>query len=157
MACSTACSKYDNLSKSTMAEVETTLAGTDTSNLKASFRRAHSFSIPPPAVYRNHQPGAYSHLIFGPPLVEPETSQDNVSRVMRMCIEEVERRGLNTKNIHLVSWLEIEACVRIHVQCHSGILRPSTTQAPKYYRLVKDTPMMNQLADANLHLAVTEV
>ena len=102
-ACSTARAKHDNLSRSTLAKVETTLAGADTSNLKASFRRALSCSIPPPALYRNHHPGACSDLMFGVPLVELETSQDNVSRVMRMCIEEVEKRGLNTKKIHSVS------------------------------------------------------
>ena len=102
-ACSRARAKHDKLSKSTMAKVETTLAGTDTSNLKGSFRRALSISIPPLAVYRNHHPDAYSDLIFGVPLVELETNQDNVSRVIKMCIEEIEKKGINTMNIHLVS------------------------------------------------------
>src|ERR1700677_5188203 len=50
MARSTASAKYDNLAISTRVEVEKVLAGRDTSesDLRASFRRAFSFSIPPP-------------------------------------------------------------------------------------------------------------
>jgi hypothetical protein len=86
------------------------LAGRDTSDLKASFRQALSFSIPPLTLYRNSRPGAYSKLIFGAPLVEVTTDKDNVPKVIRMCIEEVEKRGLDTKGIYTVSRL-IEACV----------------------------------------------
>ncbi len=102
--------KYDNLAMNTRTEVEKALAGTDTSGLRASFRRALSFSIPPLTLYRNYRPGAYSDLIFGVPLgvppVELETNEnklDNVPKVMRMCIEEVEKRGLDTKKIYSVS------------------------------------------------------
>ncbi|KAI9431836.1 Rho GTPase activation protein [Lactarius psammicola] len=86
-----------------MDEVESALAGTDTSGLRGSFRRTLSFSIPPLTLYRNYHPGAYSdsHLIFGVPLVDLETDEDNVSKVMKMCIEEVEKRGLNTHNIYV--------------------------------------------------------
>ncbi|KAH9010251.1 Rho GTPase activation protein, partial [Lactarius hengduanensis] len=75
----------------------------DTSDLRASFCRAFAFSIPPPTLYRNNRPGAYSDLIFGIPLVDLTTNEDNVPKVMRMCIEEVEKRGLNTKGIYWVS------------------------------------------------------
>ena len=103
-ACSTACGRYHHLEKSTKAKVEKAVARTDTSDLRASFRLALSFSIPPLTHYRNYnRPGPYSHLIFGVPLVDVETNQDNVPKVMRMCIEEVEKRGLNTENIYLVS------------------------------------------------------
>ena len=88
---------------STRTEVEKALVGTDMSDLRASFRRALSFSIPPPTLYRNNRPGAHSDLIFGVPLVDVETNEDNVPKVMRMCIEEVEKRGLDTKGIYLVS------------------------------------------------------
>ncbi len=84
-------------------KVEKTLAGTDTSGLRASFRRALSFSIPPSTLYRNNHPGAYSDLIFGVPLVDVETNQENVPKVMGMCIEEVEKRCLNAKKIYSVS------------------------------------------------------
>ena len=87
---------------STKAEVERALAGTDTSDLKASFRRALSFSIPPPTLYCNYRPGAFSQLIFGLPLVDAETNEDNVPKVMGICIEEVEKRGLDTNKIYSV-------------------------------------------------------
>ena len=88
---------------STRAEVETSLAGRDTSDLRASFRRTLSDSIPPPALYRNHRLGAGTRLIFGVPLVELETDPDNVPKVMRMCMEEVEKRDLNSRGIYSVS------------------------------------------------------
>jgi hypothetical protein len=103
MACSTACAKHDNLARNTKAEAEKALAGTDMSDLRASFRRALSFSLPPLTLYRNHRPGAYSDLIFGVPLVGVETDEDNVPKVMKLCIQEVEKRGLNTKKIYSVS------------------------------------------------------
>jgi hypothetical protein len=102
-ACSTICVKYDKLATRTRSEVEKALAGRDTSDLRASFRQALSFAIPPPALYRNYRPGAYSRFIFGVPLGDLETDQDRVPKLMRMCMDEVELRGLNTKNIYSVS------------------------------------------------------
>ncbi|KAI9456988.1 hypothetical protein BJY52DRAFT_1187604 [Lactarius psammicola] len=96
----TACTEYDNLATSTRAEVKKALAGADTPDLTASCRHSLSFSIPPPIVVRSYRPG-YSNLIFGIPLVDVETDEDNVPKVMRMCIEEVEKRGLN--GIHYYS------------------------------------------------------
>ncbi len=49
-ACSTAYAKYDELAMSTRADVEKALAGTDTSDLRGSFRSALSFSIPLPTL-----------------------------------------------------------------------------------------------------------
>jgi hypothetical protein len=103
MEYSTASVKYNNLAMSAREEVEKVLAGdTSESNLRASFRRVLSVSIPPPVFYC---PGTRSDsgLIFGVPLVDLETNQDNVPRVMRLCIEEVEKRGLDAKGIYSVS------------------------------------------------------
>ena len=103
--CSIACAKYDSMAKSTRAEVEKALTGTEMSDLKATFRRDLSFSIPPLTLYRNYRPGPNSNLIFGVPLVDVTTNEENVPKVMRMCIEEVEKRGLNARNIYCsVSW-----------------------------------------------------
>ncbi|KAH9175078.1 Rho GTPase activation protein [Lactarius sanguifluus] len=95
---------HDDLAMITRTEVEKALAGTDTSNLKASFRQAISYSIPPITLYRNYRPSTYSdsNLIFGVPLVDLTTNRDNVPQVMRMCIEEVEKRGLNISKIYSV-------------------------------------------------------
>ncbi|KAH9037701.1 hypothetical protein EDB84DRAFT_1128646 [Lactarius hengduanensis] len=94
--------KHGNLAMSISAEVEKALTGTDTSGLRASFGHALSFSIPPLTFYCNYRPNAYSNLIFGVPLVNLTTNQDNVPKVIRLCIEEVEKRGLNTKGIYSV-------------------------------------------------------
>ncbi|KAF8256584.1 hypothetical protein EI94DRAFT_1821835 [Lactarius quietus] len=98
----TVCGNYHNLEICTKAKVEKALAGTDTSDLRASFRQSLAFSIPPPTLYRIHRPGAYSELIFGVPLVDVAMKEDNVPKVMRLCIEEVEKRGLDTKKIYSV-------------------------------------------------------
>ncbi|KAH9007784.1 Rho GTPase activation protein [Lactarius deliciosus] len=100
----TACTQHNDLVVITMAEVEKALAGTDMSNLKSSFRQALSFSIPPITLYRNYGISRYSDsdLIFGLPLLSLTTNRDNVPQVMRMCIEEVEKRGLNISKIYSV-------------------------------------------------------
>ncbi|KAF8265573.1 hypothetical protein EI94DRAFT_1804224 [Lactarius quietus] len=99
----TTCGNFDDLAKSTGAKVEMALAGADASDLRASFRRALSFSVPPLTLYCNYHPGGYSNLIFGVPLlvlVDHETNEDTVPKVVRMCIEEVEKRGMNISNIY---------------------------------------------------------
>ncbi|KAH9050552.1 Rho GTPase activation protein [Lactarius hengduanensis] len=122
------------------AEVEKGLARPDTSNLRASFRRALSLSIPPCTLYRNYYPGAHSDSIFGVPLVDITTRQDSVPKVIRICIEEVEKRGLNTKKIY---------------SCRSWVLQ--STQ--KYCRLVESTSMTSplRLADVNSHSVAAQL
>jgi hypothetical protein len=105
MSCSKACTKHDDVAKSTQVEVDNALGGTDTSDRKVSFRRAISFSTPPLVLYRNYHPGGYSNLIFGVPLVDHGVNEDLVPKVMRMCIDEVEKRGLNNDDIYWVSLL----------------------------------------------------
>ncbi|KAH9041477.1 hypothetical protein EDB83DRAFT_1624658 [Lactarius deliciosus] len=101
----TACTWKGNLARSTSAEVERALAGTDVSGLRASFGHARSFSIPPLTLYCNYRPDANSDLIFGVPPVNLTTYQDNVPKVIRTCIEEVEKRGLDTHQIYSVRQL----------------------------------------------------
>ena len=105
MASSKACAKNDDIAKRTGAEVENALGGTDASDLKASFRQALSFSTPPLILYRIDRPGGYSNSIFGVPLVDLTLNEEKVPEVMRMCIEEVEKRGLNTYKIYSVRLL----------------------------------------------------
>ncbi|KAH8986368.1 hypothetical protein EDB92DRAFT_1949282 [Lactarius akahatsu] len=98
----TACTRHRNLAMDTSADVEKALAGTDTSGLRASFGHALSLSIPPLTLYCNHRPNAYLNLIFGVPLVNLTANRDNVPNLIRLCVEEVEKRGLNTKGIYWV-------------------------------------------------------
>ena len=106
MTYSKAGAKNDDIAKQTGAEVENALGGTDTSDLKVSFRQALSFSIPPLTLY--HNPGGYSNSIFGVPLVDLRMNEEKVPKVMRMCIEEVEKRGLHVEKIYTVSLLSRE-------------------------------------------------
>ncbi|KAF8269705.1 hypothetical protein EI94DRAFT_1724484 [Lactarius quietus] len=96
----TTCGQYDDQAVNAKAEVKNALGGTDTSDLRASFRRALSFSIPPLTLYRDNHPGGYSKLTFCAPLVDHEINEDNVPKAMRMCMGEVEKRGLNDANIY---------------------------------------------------------
>ena len=105
MAYSKACTKNDVIARRTGAEVGSALSGTETSDLKVSFRQTLYFSTPPLTLYRNCRPGGYSNLIFGVPLVDLGTNEENVPKVMRMCIEEVEKRGLNVDKIYSVRLL----------------------------------------------------
>ena len=90
---------------STRVEVEKALASRDTSetDLRAFFGRELSFSTPLPAFYHSYCPGAHSDLVFGVPLVDLATDEDKVPKVLRMCTEEVEKRGLNANGIYMVS------------------------------------------------------
>ncbi|KAN0140281.1 hypothetical protein V8E53_002177 [Lactarius tabidus] len=119
----TASAKYNNLAMSTREEVEKVLARRDTSesNLRASFRRMLSVSIPPLAFYRNYCPGAHSDagLIFGEHLVDVETDQDNVPKVMRLCMEEVAKRGLDAKGIYSTGYLLSEQVLQLRQRVES--------------------------------------
>jgi hypothetical protein len=111
MVCSQACAKQEDFAKSTGEEVENALSGSEAFDLRVSFRQALSFSTPPLAFYRNHRPGGHSNLIFGVPLVDhgatEDNLEDNVPKVMRMCIDEVEKRGLNVDKIYWVSFSHV--------------------------------------------------
>jgi hypothetical protein len=128
MAGSTASATYNNLAISTRGEAEKALTRRDSSesDLQASLHRALSYSTPPPAFYRNYCPGGHSDSIFGAPLRDLKTNQDNVSKVMKICIEEVEKRGLDTKGIYSVCgqscmyWeFMFSSTGRIFIQCTS--------------------------------------
>ena len=127
--CSTASANHDNLAMSTRVEVENALARGDTSesDLRATFRRALSISIPPPIFYRNYGPGARSasDLVFGVPLGGLETNVDNVPKVMRMCVEEVEKRGLKSERIYSVSRSRHVLGFKFSVTCYRWMLDTS--------------------------------
>jgi hypothetical protein len=105
LLCSEASAMHGDIAKSTGAGVQDAMGGIDASDLRASFRRALSFSTPPLTLYHNYRPSGYSKLIFGVPLEDHRISEDNVPKVIRMCIEEVEKRGLHVDNIYSVSLL----------------------------------------------------
>lgn len=64
-------------------------------------------SIPPPVLYHNFHVGECRDLIFGFSLQDYATARDlpegEIPKVVRICIEEVDRRGLNAEGIYRVS------------------------------------------------------
>ena len=145
MASSKACAKNDDIAKRTGAEVENALSGTDASDLKACFRQALYFSTPPLILYRIDRPGGYSNSIFGVPLVDLTLNEEKVPEVMRMCIEEVEKRGLNIDKIYsvrLLSW---------HVPVFRFMLSVPVTDSCTWHRSTEgqwNVPLTNLLANA---------
>ena len=80
--------------------------GPDTYDLAASLRRAFSFSVPPVTFFRNFRVVGHSDAIFGVTLADYATSrdkEDEVPKIIRVCMEEVEKRGLNISRIYSVS------------------------------------------------------
>ena len=106
MTCSNVRATCHDTVKGTGEEVVDALRRADTSDLKSSFRRALSYSAPRLALYRNYRPVRDLNLIFGVPLEDHEVNEDKVPKLMRMCIEEVEKRGLNINKIYSVSLLQ---------------------------------------------------
>ena len=108
---STAIKTYHDLATGTRSGAGKALNWSGDSDLTGSFRRAFSLSVPPLTLYRNYRSSGYSNLTFGVPLVDPTANQYDVPvpNVIRMCIAEVEKRGLNANKIYLVrhSTLEI--------------------------------------------------
>ncbi|KAI9433320.1 hypothetical protein H4582DRAFT_1988472 [Lactarius indigo] len=95
--------KHTYLAITTQSEVEKALAGPNTQDLGASFRRALTFATPPVTFYRNFRVGGYSDAIFGVTLADYASSRDRediVPKIIRVCTEEIEQRGLNTNKIY---------------------------------------------------------
>lgn len=141
MARSKASTEHDYIAKSTGAKVENALCETDAFDLKVSFRRAVFLSTPLLTLYCNYRPSGYSNLTFGVPLVCLKTNEGNIPKVMKMCIEEVEKRGLNVDKIYSVSLSRL--VFGFTLNCRSRTL--CATQ--KYGRSVECTVVTNLQVD----------
>jgi RhoGAP domain len=86
--------------------VDNVSAETDTSILAASLRRSLALSIPSPTLYYNYQVGECQDLIFGVTLADYATargSENDVPKILRICIDEIDKRGLDAEGIYRVS------------------------------------------------------
>jgi hypothetical protein len=86
--------------------IETVSAENDSSVLSASLQRSPALSNPPPVFYKNCYVGECPDLVFGRKLVDyaaTQGSENVVPKILRVCIEEVNRRGLETVEIYKVS------------------------------------------------------
>jgi hypothetical protein len=64
-------------------------------------------AVPRQTLYANYQVGECSDLIFGVGLVDYANSrglhEGEVPKLVRLCIDEVDKRGLNSEGIYRVS------------------------------------------------------
>jgi hypothetical protein len=104
--CSATFTTQNHLATNARSVVEKVSSETDTSLLAASLRRSLAVSTPPPTLYYNYQVGECQDLIFGVTLVDYATargSENDVPKIIKICIEEVDRRGLDAEGIYRVS------------------------------------------------------
>ncbi|KAF5377182.1 hypothetical protein D9615_006332 [Tricholomella constricta] len=79
----------------------------DVAKLKAYISRSLASAIPEPILYQHGLVGSCNDLIFGFSLVDYATAkglQDGeIPKIMRICIQEIDRRGLEAEGIYRVS------------------------------------------------------
>lgn len=80
----------------------------DVAKLSAYIPRSLASAIPEPILYQHGQVGSCNDLIFGFGLVDYATAkglQDGeIPKIIRICIQEIDRRGLESEGIYRV-WL----------------------------------------------------
>ncbi|KAH9007692.1 hypothetical protein EDB83DRAFT_2681746 [Lactarius deliciosus] len=102
----TLCTMHNDLAADARSAVENISAETDTSILAASLRSSLALSIPSRTLYHNYDVGECPDLVFGLSLADYATargSQNNVPTILMLCIEEVEKRGLEAEGIYTLS------------------------------------------------------
>jgi hypothetical protein len=111
-ACSATFATQNHLATNARSVVEKVSSETDTSLLAASLRRSLAVSTPPPTLYYNYHVGECQDLLFGVTLVDYATargSENDVPKIIKICIEEVDRRGLDAEGIYRVSVLRYDS------------------------------------------------
>jgi len=74
--------------------------------LAISLRSGLALSIPNPILYYNYHVGECQDLIFGVSLADYATargSENDVPKILRICIDEIDKRGLDAEGIYRVS------------------------------------------------------
>ena len=81
----------------------------DVSLVTTHFPRSLASAIPKPILYQNHNVGECNDLIFGFSLVDYATArglgEGDIPKIVRICIQEVDQRGLDAEGIYRVSSL----------------------------------------------------
>jgi hypothetical protein len=79
----------------------------DASLLTSHISKSLASAIPKPILYYNYRVGECSDLIFGVSLVDYATARNlpdgEVPKIVRICVKEVDERGLNNEGIYRVS------------------------------------------------------
>ena len=88
-------------------QVEKVSTGRDMGGVHTYIGQSLASSIPNPIPYHNFYVGECRDLIFGFSLQDYATSRDlpegEIPKIVRICIEEVDRRGLDSEGIYRVS------------------------------------------------------
>ncbi len=78
----------------------------DVDKLKTQTPRSLASAIPDPILYEHGLVGECNDLIFGFSLVDYATAkglpEGSVPKILRICIEEINKRGLETEGIYRV-------------------------------------------------------
>lgn len=78
----------------------------DIAKLNANIPRSLASAIPEPILYEHGQVGLCNDLIFGISLVDYATAkglqEGEVPKIIRICIEEIDRRGLGSEGMYRV-------------------------------------------------------
>ena len=120
----------------------------DVAKLKSSIPHALASAIPDPILYEHGLVGECNDLIFGFSLVDYATanvlSEGSIPKIVRICIEEIDKRGLECEGIYRVSlcYLNFETystllakvsgrqavvqAVRIHLSVFDYLIVPTT-------------------------------
>ncbi|KAF9015462.1 hypothetical protein BDQ17DRAFT_1341106 [Cyathus striatus] len=79
----------------------------DVARLKGHIPRSLASAIPDPILYQHGQVGSCNDLIFGFSLVDYATSkglqEGDIPKIIKICIEEIDKRGLDSEGIYRVS------------------------------------------------------
>lgn len=79
----------------------------DTSEITRTIAQLLAAATPKPAYYQNYSVGECRDLIFGVSLVDYATakglSEGDIPKIVRICIKEIDERGLDAEGIYRVS------------------------------------------------------
>jgi hypothetical protein len=88
-------------------EAEKVSTGRDMKGVRAYIAQSLASSIPTPILYHNYYVGECKDLIFGFSLQDYATARDlpegEIPKIVRICIEEADKRGLDAEGIYRVS------------------------------------------------------
>ena len=77
--------------------------------MKTQIPRSLASAIPDPILYEHGQVGECNDLIFGFSLVDYATakglSEGDVPKILRRCVEEIDKRGLESEGIYRVRFV----------------------------------------------------
>ena len=104
--CSAAAATQGQLSEHCGRMIEKVNPQRDTAVVAAHIPRLLAAATPKPVCYYNYNVGECKDLIFGVSLVDYATargqSDGDIPKIVRMCIEDIDKRGLDAEGIYRV-------------------------------------------------------